>query len=75
MKTFWIIVSALCGIAAVVFVLRNDYDKAFIAAALGAVAWFLNYRTRLRETFSKDEAKTDTEEANTEIEDETDQET
>ena len=55
MKTFWVIVSGLCGVAAVVFVVRDDYDKAFIAAALGAVAWFLNYRTRLRETLDKDE--------------------
>lgn len=56
MKTFWIIVAALCGVAAAVFVILNDFDKAFIAAALGAVAWFLNYRTRLRETLDRDEA-------------------
>lgn len=62
MKTFWIIVSALCGVAAVFFVIRNDYDKAFIAAALGSVAWFLNYRTRLRETFAKDDTDTNTDE-------------
>jgi len=57
-KTVWIIASGLCGIAAVVFILGQDYDKAFIAAALGAVAWFLNYRTRLRERF-KDTDETD----------------
>ena len=51
MKTFWIVVSGLCGITAVVFIVGQDYDKAFIAAALGAVAWFLSYRVRLRETF------------------------
>jgi hypothetical protein len=50
-KTFWIVVSGLCGIAAVVFIVKQDYDKAFIAAALGAVAWFLCYRVRLREKF------------------------
>lgn len=58
MKTVWIVVSGLCGIAAVIFIVGQDYDKAFIAAALGAVAWFLNYRTRLRETF-KDTDDTD----------------
>ena len=51
MKTFWIVVSGLCGIAAVVFIVEQDYDKAFIATALGAVAWFLSYRVRLREKF------------------------
>ena len=58
MKTVWIIASGLCGIAAVVFIVGQDYDKAFIAAAVGAVAWFLNYRTRLRERF-KDMDETD----------------
>jgi hypothetical protein len=47
MKAFWIIAAALCGTAAVFFVMRDDYDKAFIAATLGAVAWFLNYRAQL----------------------------
>ena len=60
MRTFWLIVSGLCGVAAVVFVLRDDYDKVFIAATLGAVAWFLNYRTRLREKLNTDDTDTDT---------------
>jgi hypothetical protein len=59
-KTVWLIISGLCGAAAVFFVVRDDYDKAFIAAALGAVAWFLNYRTRLRETFKRDEGDSST---------------
>jgi hypothetical protein len=54
-KTFWIVVAGLGGAAAVFFVIRNDYDSAFVAAAVGAVAWFLNYRVQLRETFATDE--------------------
>ena len=50
MKTFWIAVSALCGATAVFFVVRDDFEKMFIAAVLGAVAWFLSYRVRLSET-------------------------
>lgn len=53
MKTFWIVVSALCGAAAVFFVVRDDFEKMFIAAVLGAVAWFLSYRVRLRQTLSE----------------------
>ena len=49
MKTFWIIAAALCAGTAVFFALRGEYDNAFMAAVLGAVAWFLNYRTQLRE--------------------------
>jgi len=33
---------------AVFFVFRDDYEKAFVAAASGAVCWFLNYRQQLR---------------------------
>jgi len=57
-KTFWIIVAAIGGATALFFVLRDDYEKAFVAAAAGAVAWFLNYRVRLRETL-KDTDETD----------------
>jgi hypothetical protein len=52
-KTFWIVVSALCGATAVFFVVRNDFEKMFFAAVLGAVAWFLSYRVRLRETLNE----------------------
>ena len=55
MKTFWIVVSALCGAAAVFFVLRDDYEKMFIAATIGAVAWFLNYRVQVREKLDRDD--------------------
>jgi len=33
---------------AVALLVKQDYDKAFISAALGAVAWFLSYRVQLR---------------------------
>jgi hypothetical protein len=65
-KTFWIVVSALCGAAAVFFVVRNDYEMMFIVATIGAVAWFLSYRVRLRETLraidETDQRETDDEE-------------
>ena len=41
----------LAGVAIVVagvFLWRWDLDKAFVAAALGIVAWFLNYRVRMK---------------------------
>jgi len=55
-KTLWIILAAAGGVIAVVLVFRGDYDKAFVAAAAGAVCWILNYRQQLRETLdSRDE--------------------
>lgn len=65
MKTFWIVVSGLCGVAAVFFVVRNDYEKMFIVATIGAVAWFLSYRVRLQ-AILKETDETDREDADDE---------
>ena len=60
MKTFWMIAAALCAGAAVFFALRGQYDNAFIAAVLGALGWFLNYRTQLREKLGDTEPPDET---------------
>ena len=49
MKVVWIILAATGGVLAAVFVFRGDFEKAFVAAAAGAVCWFLNYRVQLKE--------------------------
>ena len=49
MKTFWMIVAAVAIVAAGVFLWRRDFDTAFVIAALGMVAWFLNYRAQMKE--------------------------
>jgi hypothetical protein len=49
MERVWIAISILCLIAAAFFWLgRGNLDRAFVAAALGLVAWFLSLRNRLR---------------------------
>ena len=56
MKTLWMILAGAGGVIALVLVFRGDYDKAFVAAAAGAVCWILHYRTQLRESLAnKDE--------------------
>ena len=55
-----------CGVAALFFVFRNDYEKAFVLAAAGAVCWFLNYRQQLRESLAAHEA-TENEDADEEV--------
>ena len=37
------------AVTALIFFLRTDYEKAFIAAALGAVSWMLSYRVQMRD--------------------------
>ena len=55
MKKFWLIMAAAGGLLAVFFVVREDFDKAFVAAAAGAVCWFLNYRQHLKATLARED--------------------
>lgn len=50
--------SAVGGVVAVFLVLRENYDKAFVAAAAGAVCWFLSYRQQVRATLPSEEEET-----------------
>jgi len=52
-KIFWMIVSGVSIVVAAYFVLLRDFDIAFVVAAAGAVAWFLNYRAQMREIVAK----------------------
>ena len=49
MKIFWMIVAAVAIVMAGVFLWRRDFDTAFVVAAVGMVAWFLNYRAQMKE--------------------------
>ena len=40
--------AAACGVGAAVMAVLHDFDKAFIVATIGAVCWFLNYRTQMK---------------------------
>ncbi|HZN07967.1 MAG TPA: hypothetical protein VFB65_14330 [Pyrinomonadaceae bacterium] len=55
MKSFWLIVVGVCGLAAAYFAFKSDFDKVFIAATLGAVAWFLSYREILKSRLNDEE--------------------
>jgi len=67
-KAIWIILAATGAVLAAVFVFRGDYEKAFVAAAGGAVCWFLNYRVQLKERLaSRNEEYEDDEESDEEI--------
>jgi hypothetical protein len=54
-KTLWLILAGVGVVTAAVFVFRGDYEKAFVAAAAGAVCWILNYRRQLRESLAGQE--------------------
>jgi len=43
------IIAGLCITVAAVFLLRRDFNTAFVTAAIGMIAWFLNYRIQMKE--------------------------
>ena len=59
--------AAAGGVLAVVFVFRGEFENAFVAAAAGAVCWFLNYRVQLKQRLaSRNEEFEDDEESDEE---------
>ena len=55
------ILAAVGGVVAVFLVLQENYDMAFVAAAAGAVCWFLSYRQQVRATLASEEEEVDEE--------------
>ena len=55
MKTFWLIAAAVCGVVALYFAYAANYDNAFVAAAVGGVAWILSYRVQLKQKLKDDD--------------------
>lgn len=43
------ILAAVAIVMAGVFLWRRNFDTAFVIAALGMLAWFLNYRVQMKE--------------------------
>ncbi len=60
--------AAAGAVVAVFLALQENYDKAFVAAAAGAVCWFLSYRQQVRATLaSEEEQLQDDEESDEEV--------
>ena len=57
MRVYWIIGAGLCSVLAVVFALRQEYDRAFVSAAIGSVIWFLGYRSQMKNLIPHEESE------------------
>ena len=55
----WTIASILALGVAAVLLLTGRVNAAFVAATLGVVAWFLNYRSRIRPASQQDDGAGD----------------
>jgi hypothetical protein len=53
MKTFWMTIAGVAIAFAAFLLLRGDLNAAFVVAAIGLIAWFLNYRVQMKETVLK----------------------
>lgn len=54
MKKLWIPVAIACLVIAIVLFIRLNFEVAFVVAAIGAVAWFLNYRGHVKNRLGDD---------------------
>ena len=59
--------AAAGGVVAIFLVVLENYDKAFVAAAAGAVCWFLSYRQQVRATLASADEQMDDEESDEEV--------
>jgi hypothetical protein len=51
-KLLWIIIAGLCIVIAALMALQGRLEAAFVIAALGIVAWFLNYRMQMKDVIA-----------------------
>lgn len=70
MERAWTIASILCLIVAAILLFLEYLNAAFVVATLGAVAWFLSYRVKLRATIVEPVEATDDDDDASEDEDE-----
>jgi len=55
MKTVWTVLAGLCLVAAAVALWELQLNAAFVIATVGVLAWFLRYRSDLKESLIEKE--------------------
>jgi hypothetical protein len=67
------ILAGVCILVAALLLLWRDFDRAFVIAVLGLVAWFLNYRAQMKGIIaaadSQESSNTDAEESSEDSDD------
>jgi len=70
MERVWLFVSVAGFVTAAILLIQEMPNAAFVVATIGAVAWFLNYRTKLRSTINESDETTEDEDDASESQDE-----
>jgi hypothetical protein len=53
------ITAGACILIAAVFIFRGEFNAAFVAAVIGLVSWFLNYRAQVSHSLTAEEMRQD----------------
>lgn len=51
------IAAGVCIVIAAVFLFLGQFNAAFVAAIIGMVSWFLNYRAQVRQSLDAEEIR------------------
>ena len=70
MKVVWMCIAGICLVAAAIALWRQQLDAAFVIATIGVLAWFLRYRSDLKESLSENGSPPITDEPETDLPDE-----
>lgn len=54
MRKLWIPAAIACLVIAIVLFIQLNFEAAFVVAAIGGVAWFLNYRGQVKNRLGDD---------------------
>lgn len=61
MTALWLTIAGCCIAVTAVFLIRGNFDGAFVVAVIGMIAWFLNYRTQVQKSLAAEDATADEE--------------
>ena len=51
------IAAGICIAVAAFFMVRRDFNTAFVVAAVGMIFWFMNYRAQMKEVIAAADAE------------------
>lgn len=60
MKNVWVAIAIVCTLVATVLVFRLNFEEAFVVAAIGAIAWFLNFRQQVKRRLAERDDENET---------------
>lgn len=60
MTRLWVIIAAVCTAVAIILIIQLNYEAAFVVAAVGVVAWFLNYRVQVKRRLNEHDLEDET---------------